>query len=541
METKHISLEEKRTAGAHVSFWTDTNPNVQAKPLTISTKADVVVVGGGIAGLTVAYTLCKRGMKVVVVEDGFIGSGESGRTTAHLVTSLDDRYYKIEKVFGEKGAKLAAESHAGAIDYVESIINDEHIDCDFKRVDGYLFLHPSDKEDSLEKELKAATKAGVHVEIVNQIPGMLIQKGTALKFPRQAEFHIMKYLNGLCAAILRMGGEIYTETHAEKIQENGIITKDGFAVAANHVVIATNSPITSMYIMPLKQYAYRTYVIAGLIEKGSVPQCLWWDTGDHNTNSDITPYHYIRTSPYNNEFDILISGGEDHPTGLADANGATEEHRYEKLEAWTREHFPLGEIVYKWSGQVLETMDCLAYIGRSPGEERNLYVVTGDSGNGMTHGTIAGPLIADLIQGIDNKYKDLYEPDRFKFFKTGKIFLKENIDALIKYFKTNPKDTSAEHLKELKKGEGTIVKMHKEKFGVYRDENGMLHWVSAVCTHLKCIVKWNNDEKSWDCPCHGSRFSIHGEVMNGPANDPLDYHTEEYPDFDKVDKEKLNK
>src|SRR5687767_7380986 len=205
MEIENISLEEKRTAGAHVSLWTDTNPNVQAKPLEISTKAEVVVVGGGIAGLTVAYTLCKRGMKVVVVEDGFIGSGESGRTTAHLVTSLDDRYYKIEKVFGEKGAKLAAESHAGAIDYVESIINEEHIDCDFKRVDGYLFLHPTDKEDSLEKELKAATKAGVKVEMVNQIPGILTKNEKALKFSDQGQFHIMKYLNGLCAAILRMG------------------------------------------------------------------------------------------------------------------------------------------------------------------------------------------------------------------------------------------------------------------------------------------------------------------------------------------------
>jgi glycine/D-amino acid oxidase-like deaminating enzyme/nitrite reductase/ring-hydroxylating ferredoxin subunit len=531
METKQILFEEKRTAGAHVSFWIASNPAVQSKPLTTSTKSDVVIIGGGIAGMTIAYTLCKRGLKVALVDDGFIGSGESGRTTAHLVTSLDDRYYKLEKIFGEQGAKLAAESHAFAIDYIEQIIQDEHIDCDFKRVDGYLFLHPSDKKDALERELKATIKAGVHAEMVDQIPGLLKQEGKAIKFPNQAEFHIMKYLNGLCAAILRMGGQIYTETHAEKIQQNGIVTTEGFAIAADHIVVATNAPITSMYIMPLKQFPYRSYVIAGLVKKGEVPQALWWDTGDHDSNSDIHPYHYIRTSPYNDEYDLLISGGEDHPTGLADANGVTEEHRYEKLEAWTREHFPLNEILYRWSGQVMETVDCLAYIGRSPGEEINLYVATGDSGNGMTHGTIAGLLIPDLIQGIENKWKDLYEPDRFKFFKTGKAFIKENIDGLWQYFKTNPKHTEAERLKGLKKGEGMIVKLNKEKYGVYRDNEGVLHWVSAECTHLKCIIKWNNDEKTWDCPCHGSRFSFKGEVMNGPANDPLEYHMEKYPDF----------
>ncbi len=531
METKLNAIEDKRTSGAHISFWTESNPSVLSQPLRKSTKTGVVIIGGGIAGMTIAYTLCKRGIRVVVVEDGFIGSGESGRTTAHLVTSLDDRYYKIEKIFGEKGAKLAADSHMKAIDYIEQIIRDEHIDCDFKRVDGYLFLHPSDKEDSLEKEYQASIRAGVKVEMVNEIPGMLNKERKALKFSNQGEFHIMKYLNGLCAVILRMGGEIFTETHAEKIQENGIVSSEGFAIAADDIVVATNAPITSMYIMPLKQFAYRTYVIGGLIRKGDLPAALWWDTGNHEGHSDIFPYHYIRTAAYNDEYDLLISGGEDHLTGLADANGATEEHRYEKLETWTRQHFPMQEIVYKWSGQVMESMDCLAYIGRSPGEEMNLYIVTGDSGNGMTHGTIAGILIPDLIQGIDNKWKDIYEPDRFKLFKSGKTFLKENVDTLIQYFKTNPKDTDAENLKSLQKGEGIIVKLNKEKYGVYRDDEGLLHWVSAECTHLKCIVKWNNDEKTWDCPCHGSRFSYKGEVMNGPANDALDYHSEEYPDF----------
>lgn len=531
MENKSVDIENKRTSGAHVSFWTESNPNVKTKKLTENIQTSVVVIGGGIAGLTTAYTLCKKGIKVVVLEDGFIGSGESGRTTAHLVTSLDDRYYKIQKIYGEKNATLAAESHAGAIDYIEQIIHEENIECDFKRVDGYLFLHPSDQLETIQKEYEAATLAGVHVEIVNQVPGMLHSNREALKFYDQGQFHIMKYLNGLCAAILRMGGEIYTETRAEKIEPDSITTDKEHIVKTEHIVVATNAPITSMYILPLKQYAYRTYVIAALIKKGEFPEALWWDTGDKEENKDISPYHYIRTAEYNDEYDLLISGGEDHPTGLADANGTTEEHRYERLEQWTRENFAIEEIVYRWSGQIMETMDCMGYIGRSPGKLKNIYVITGDSGNGMTHGTIGGMLVPDLIQGIKNPYEDLYDPSRFKFFQSGKTFLKQNINGIIQYFLTNPKNVDAEKLKTLKQGEGTIVKQEKEKYGVYRDEANKLHWVTAECTHLKCIVKWNNDEKTWDCPCHGSRFNFKGEVLNGPANDPLDYHEDNFPDF----------
>jgi len=532
MNTKKIDIKEDKTAGAHISYWTDTEPGLKTISLSYGLKTEVVIIGGGISGLSIAYTLCKRGKKVVLIEDGYIGSGETGRTTAHLVNALDDRYYTLQKVFGEKNTKLIAQSHTEAIRYIEQIVNDEKIDCDFKRVDGYLFLHPSDKPDSLEKELKAAKEAGIDVELVNNIPGMLDGKRKAIKFKDQAQFHIMKYMNGLCEAIQDLGGEIYTHTHAETIEKDHVITSEGHRIDAEHIVVATNAPVNSMFQLPTKQYAYRTYAIAGLVKKGTLPSSLWWDTGDFDASAEIPPYHYVRTSAYNNEYDLLISGGEDHPTGLADADGVTEEKRYDALEVWTQQNFPVEKILYHWSGQVMEPFDHLAYIGHSPGETKNTYIASGDSGNGMTHGTIAGLIIPDLIMEKENPWKEIYDPSRFKFFKSGKTFLKENIEGYISYLKTKPKDMGIAQIKELQKGEGIIVKQEKEKYGVSRDEKGALHWVSAECTHMKCIVKWNSDEKSWDCPCHGSRFTYKGEVMNGPANTPLEYHTTDPKDLE---------
>ncbi|MEO5675231.1 MAG: FAD-dependent oxidoreductase, partial [Chitinophagales bacterium] len=499
------------TAGSNISYWIDSMEPIKTTRLNENLKTDVVVIGGGIAGVTIAYQLLRSGQKVVLIEDGFIGSGETGRTTAHLVNALDDRYYDLQRIFGNENAGLIAQSHTSAIAFIEELVKKENIDCDFTRVDGYLFLHPSDNKDSIEKELRAARESGVDVEEVSEVPGIVYTETPAIKFLRQAKFHPLKYLAGLCKAITRDGGEIFTSTHAREIDHTGIITDEGFTVHADHVVVATNSPVNNRFAMHLKQFAYRSYVIGALVEKDSLPDVLWWDTGDHEMNADLPPYHYVRLQPFNDEFDLLISGGEDHPTGLADAVDFSEETRYAKLKGWTESKFPIGEIIFKWSGQVIEPMDSLAYIGRNPFDKDNVYIVTGDSGNGMTHGTIAGLLITDLINGKENPWEKLYSPSRFKFFKSGKIFLKEFIGGLFAYMKTNPKHPETVELSSVKEGEGKIVELQGEKFGVHRDKANQLHIVAAECTHLQCI-KWNNDEKSWDCPCHGSRFTYDGKV-----------------------------
>jgi glycine/D-amino acid oxidase-like deaminating enzyme/nitrite reductase/ring-hydroxylating ferredoxin subunit len=528
--------EEKLTAGTHISFWVDSVvAPLPFEKLQENISTDVVVVGGGIAGLTVAYTLLQSGKKVIVVEDGHIGSGETGRTTAHLVTALDDRYYVLQQAFGKEGAKLAAESHRAAIEHVADIVRRENIDCDFERVPGYLFLHPTDKRDSLEKEYNALQEAGVQSAWLDKIPGMLNESGSCIRFDNQAQFHPMRYLQGLARGIEKMGGRIYTQTHARDIDHTGIVTDDGFKVAAAHVVVATNSPVNDRFAIHLKQYAFRTYVVAALIPKGTLPRALWWDTGDFNMDPEVPPYHYVRTHPYDETYDLLISGGEDHPTGLAESQGGrAEEDRYQKLERWTRHHFPAGEIVYRWSGQVMEPMDGLAFIGKNPWDKDNVYIVTGDSGNGMTHGTLAGLLITDLINGKENSWEKIYRPSRFKLFKAGKTFFKELIGGLFAYLKENPAHVDAATLSSIAPDSGNIVELGGEKFGVYRDTDNHYHIISPECTHLKCTVAWNNDEKSWDCPCHGSRFTADGDVLNGPANKPLPSYHETDAEFLKL-------
>jgi glycine/D-amino acid oxidase-like deaminating enzyme/nitrite reductase/ring-hydroxylating ferredoxin subunit len=523
MKTDSNSKDGNTTAGTHISYWLDsTIKNVRHLSLKEDLETDVVIVGGGLAGLSTAYCLTQAGKKVVVVEDGFIGSGETGRTTAHLVTALDDRYYNLATIFGPEKAKLIAESHSLAIDFVEHTIKNEKINCDFERLNGYLFLHPSDKKESLKKELQAAIDAGLDVTEQNTIPGIKMN-GHCLKFARQAQFHPMKYLAGLSRAIEAHGGKIFTETHAAEITDQGIKTTKGFTVKAKHIVIATNSPVNAKYLIPLKQDAYRTYVIGALIKKNLLPKALWWDTGNFKVNAKIPPYHYMRVHSYDDTHDLLISGGEDHSTGNADK--IPEEKRYAALEEWTRERFDIKDIVYRWSGQVMEPMDSIAYIGRNPMDKENVFIVTGDSGNGMTHCSFAGLLITDLITGKENKWEKLYSPSRFTFKESGPVFtkLKDDFIATIKAWTAEKNNVQ---LSSIKKGEGKVVEFKKEKLAAYRDEEDHLHIVSAVCTHLKCTVGWNNDEKSWDCPCHGSRFTHEGKVINGPANKDLVLYSE---------------
>ncbi|HSI38616.1 MAG TPA: FAD-dependent oxidoreductase [Methylotenera sp.] len=510
------NIEDPRiTSGENISYWTDVTTHAVQNPLKKNLETDVVVIGGGLAGLSVAYCLSQSGKKVVLVEDGFIGSGETGRTTAHLVTALDDRYSHFEKTVGIGKTKLIAESHIMAINFVEQTIKKEHIECGFERVNGYLFRHPSDKKDALQQELMAALKAGVEVKEVDEAPGLL-RAEKALCFLNQAQFQPLKYLHGLCKAIEKNGGKIFTGTHALQINHKGITTTEGFTVNAKHVVVATNSPVNNLVAMFDKQFAYRTYVIGALVKKDSLPQALWWDTGDFKTNPKVPPYHYVRLHPYNQQYDLLISGGEDHPTADTSKTQVPEEKRYKLIENWTRKHFTIEEVVYRWSGQVLEPVDGIALIGRNPHDHENVYIVTGDSGNGMTHCPFAGLLISDLINGTENKWEQLYSPLRFAMKKSTpvtKLPTNHLVNVLKEWFYTNTMKLSS-----IQNGEAEIVKLNGKKCGAYRDESGKLYLVLAECPHLKCTVLWNNDEKSWDCPCHGSRFTFEGKVINGPAN-----------------------
>jgi glycine/D-amino acid oxidase-like deaminating enzyme/nitrite reductase/ring-hydroxylating ferredoxin subunit len=505
----------KNTTGTTLSVW---QPGVEmpvTQTLNKNITTDVCVVGAGISGLTTAYLLAKEGKKVVVLDSGEICGGETSRTTAHLSWALDDRFSTLIKVFGKAQALLAYQSHHEAIKKIEDIIKHENIQCDYQRLPGYLFLGATDTEDQLDEELAACRELGI-MEVVKlkHCPVPSLGEGPCLLFPDQAQFHPVKYLAVLSRYILGHGGEIYTNSHVHEFDTGLVhraITSNGFAVTANHLVVCTNSPVIDQVTMHTKQAPYRTYVIGARIPKGSIPTALYWDDSD--------PYHYVRlctvAGEENMESEILIVGGEDHKTGQNKEDDPNE--RFNCLEEWTRRKFPMiQDVVFRWSGQVLEPVDFMGFIGRNPGDSKTVYIATGDSGHGMTHGTIAGILITDLICERVNPWESLYDPGRVTFStESAKEFLKENLNVAGQYLDwVKPGDKEEETIAP---GTGAVVQKGVGKVAVYCDPQGTRHECSAVCTHLGCVVHWNNLENSWDCPCHGSRFDPYGKVVAGPA------------------------
>jgi glycine/D-amino acid oxidase-like deaminating enzyme/nitrite reductase/ring-hydroxylating ferredoxin subunit len=502
-------------SGVSTSLWMATAEVPGYAALSEDITADVCVIGAGIAGLTTAYLLSREGLAVVVLDDGAIGSGATGRTTAHLAYAIDDRFYEIQRLHGTDETRLAAGSHRAAIDRIERIVQEEGIDCDFVRLDGYLFLAPNDSPALLRREMDAAQQIGLdEVEMLERPPLPHLALGPCLRFPNQGQFHPLKYLAGLARAITANGGRIFTETHVAGVRGGDPVevrTSTNLVVTAQAAVVATNTPITDLVAIHTKQAPYRSYVIGARVPHGSIPLALYRDTGD--------PYHYVRLQTVregDEVYDVLIVGGEDHKTGQAD----DAPQRYTNLELWTRERFSqIQSIDFRWSGQVMEPVDGLAFIGRDRTGQDNVYIATGDSGMGMTHGTIAGMLLTDLIVGRENPWETLYDPARVTL-GAGSDFLKENLNVALRYAEwvTGGEVSSPD---EIAPGSGAIMRRGPAKVAIYRDEQGQLHELLAVCTHLGCIVHWNDGEKSWDCPCHGSRFDVAGRVLHGPASEPL--------------------
>lgn len=495
-------------------MWMRSAPVLDFPTLQGDVEAQVCVIGAGIAGMTSAYLLSEAGYEVVLLEAFGIGAGETGRTTAHFFPP-DEWYSGIEQAFGADKARLIAESFSAATDLVESIVQKEKIDCEFERLDGYLYAGSGSGFKELDKEYDAAKRAGVEVELLGRVPGLGFDTGPCVRYRNQAQFHPLKYLDGLTRAFIAKGGRIYCHTRALRIegdQKLKVVGTAHGAVRAESVVVATNTPFNNRVVMHTKQAAYQTYVVGMRIPKGSVPRILLWDTGD--------PYYYVRleTPEPDKGYEMLVVGGADHKVG----QDVHPENHYLQVTRWIEEHFPMAySVEYRWSGVVMEPADGVAYLGRNPSDDNNIYIITGDSGNGMAHCTIGAMIVRDLIRGTNNAWASLYDPARKAIHGHGvENFVSEQANTLVQYrdWLTEGELDSAS---EIPAGQGAIIRDGTRKLAVSRDEQGELHVLSAKCTHLGCVVRWNSFERSWDCPCHGSRFDMRGQVLHGPALEAL--------------------
>jgi glycine/D-amino acid oxidase-like deaminating enzyme/nitrite reductase/ring-hydroxylating ferredoxin subunit len=472
-------------------------------------RPDVCVIGAGIAGLSVALALVREGRDVLVLDQGPIGGGQTARTSAHLASALDDYFHVLERRFGKDGAKLCYESHAAAIDEIERNIQLYGIDCDFSRVDGYLWAGSDGDRELIEKELDAAKRVGLEVEELACAP-LPFDTGPCLRFGNQAEFHPLKYLRGIADAVVAGGGRIHTGVHVIGVKSGTpveIALENGRTLKARAVVDATQMAITSRFNMPLREASYRTYVMAFEMPVGYVPHGLFWDT--------LEPYHYVRVAPGDDGRELLLAGGEDHRVGQGDP-----EVHFPKLEAWAREQFPgIGPAVANWSGQVQEPSDGMAYIGRLLGHP-NVYVVTGDSGNGLTHGVVAGLMMSTQLDHQPHPWRNIYAPYRSRFRGISQ-FAKEAVKSNGPYLDWM-RGGDVDSLDDIRPGHGATIRRGLHLLAAYKDEQGQCHLMNARCPHFNAVVRWNAVERTWDCPAHGSRFDCDGRVLNGPALSNLD-------------------
>jgi glycine/D-amino acid oxidase-like deaminating enzyme len=513
------NLDATRPAEAdHRSPWQPAGlvETLLARTLDEDITVDVCVIGAGMAGLLCALELAERGRSVIVVERSHVGAGDTSATTAHLSAVLDRRYFELASMHGEDAARLVASSHMRGIAHLERVINAYGIECDFQRVSGFLCAGNAAQEKELEREHAAAAAAGLTCELVSRAP-LTLTHGPALRFARQAQFEPLQFLAGVVKVLKEKGVPIYapvTVTDFDASSSSGEVrlgTAQGKRIRASHVVVATHSPINDVATIHTKQAAYRTYAIAFETAQTALIPTLAWDMED--------PYHYARLGvDAQTERAVLIIGGEDHRVGQDDDT----DKNFPRLETWARERFPTaGEIVCQWSGQVFEPSDGLAFIGKNPGQDR-VFVLTGFSGNGMTHSALSAELIADLIGGISHPFSDLYDPRR-KPASAGAIssFIQENLNTVTQYADwLGPADVA--NADQIARGEGAVVRRGLHRVAIYVDEAGSKHELSATCPHLGGVVAWNSAEKSWDCPCHGSRFDCHGKVITGPALSDLE-------------------
>jgi glycine/D-amino acid oxidase-like deaminating enzyme/nitrite reductase/ring-hydroxylating ferredoxin subunit len=493
--------------GQCISLWQNMPEHI-SKHMPLA--ADVVIVGGGITGISTALRLQREGKKCVVLEAQNIGFGTTGGSTSHLNTLLDTAYYTIKNKFGSKNAELVYALAHKSLNQIEKNIIGYDIDCGFERKDAYVFAHDEKQRKELDKIVASSSEVGLKMDFSKSIP-IPSPFEKAAKAPDQGQMHITKYLYGIAEAFERMGGRIIQNCRVtDCVEEQGetiVLTSKG-NIKTEHVIYATHTP-PGVNVLHFEIAPYRSYVLAVTLADNNYPDALVYDLD--------APYHYYRTQEVDGK-KYLIFGGEDHKTGHEENT----EYCFTKLESYLRKQYDVEEVAFKWSSQYFESADGLPYIGHLPGNPKNIWVATGFGGNGIIYGTATSCILTDLICKGSSPYEELFSPARFKPVAGFANIVKESADVVAMFIDKKFAVEEIEGAVALAHNDARLVKYESYTLGLYKDEKGKLFAVNPSCPHIKCSVGWNGAEKSWDCPCHGSRFSFTGELMTAPARKDLE-------------------
>jgi glycine/D-amino acid oxidase-like deaminating enzyme/nitrite reductase/ring-hydroxylating ferredoxin subunit len=500
---REILLALNETSEKHLSFWIDTTPHTNYPVMLGNTSVDVAVLGGGITGLTAAVLLKRLGKTVAVIEARRIAEGVTGHTTAKVTSQHKLIYDTLIDKHGEQKARLYAEANEAAIDRIEAFVNEKSIDCDFRRLPAYAYTENANVLSQLKAEVAAAQKVGLPASFVREAPLPFPIKG-AVRFENQAQFHVRKYLLPLAEEIPGDGSHLFENTRALDIKE-GLQCKvetDRGNVIAKDVIVATHIPFTFKGQFWGKVTPQREYGVAAKVGPTQASEGMFINAG--------APTRSVRTASRDGEIALIVVG-ETHKTG----EEPDTEQRYRNLEEWARERFGVTEFENRWSSQDYSSFDGLPYVGRIGARSKHVYVATAFAAWGITNGTAAAILLSDLIAGKESRWADLYDSTRTSPFASKNLYGEGASQAV--HLVKDRFEGAREATSTVGPGEGRIIGRPGDQTAVYRDRLGEIHAVSARCTHLGCIVSWNPAEASWDCPCHGSRFSVDGEVLQGPA------------------------
>jgi glycine/D-amino acid oxidase-like deaminating enzyme/nitrite reductase/ring-hydroxylating ferredoxin subunit len=488
-------------------LWIATAEATRYPALDGPSQFDVVVVGGGITGLTTALLVQRAGYRVGLVEADRIGLGATGRSTVKVTSGHTLKYSEIEQIHGADAARLYASSNQWAVEHIAALVEGFQIECDFEGRRNVVYAENAEEREAVLAEVEAEVRAGLPASFQEEsdlpfpVTGSLVLEG-------QAQFHPLRYVQGLATAFTEEGGSIFEDTRVVDVEggEPCVVRTQRGEAKGSHVVVSTRFPIVNRGLMFAKMAPMQEYAVAGPVYGSRAPKEMYISAGSESPS--------LRTFDDQGER-LLIVVGEKHKV----AEGEDEESRYARLAGWAAERFGVADIHYRWSTHDLWPIDRLPYIGRI-GHEEPIYVATGFGGWGMTNGTVAAVLLRDLIVGTANEWADLYDPSRRDISHGLKPFVRENVKVAAHWL--DDRLTGSTGVDELGPGEaGIMLQDGGEHVAAYRDEGGMMHAVSASCTHLGCLVSWNDAERTWDCPCHGSRFGIDGKVISAPAVHPL--------------------